>query len=186
MRDWIFLLKLEAGVGMFTIAATEDILAEALYHLRRRYPKADGGMIASLHDRLVENIDQRVEQYAIDDSYLGSDPNDAHVHAAAVACRADIVLTCDRGFAELRPDQLDQLPYEVQHPDDFFILVDDSSPDIVERVVIKQATYHCKREGEANLPEHLSAAGCPKFAVRVRAHLAHLAVRPGVRWRDGC
>ncbi|BDZ61537.1 hypothetical protein GCM10025873_13280 [Demequina sediminis] len=43
LRDAIFLIQIESP-GMFATCWTEDILAETLYHLRRRNP---GSMVAS-------------------------------------------------------------------------------------------------------------------------------------------
>lgn len=56
-------------------------------------------------------------------------------------------------------------------PDDFFVLVDESAPDIVRAVVSKQQHYWLTRRSRANLPQSLIAAGCQHFADRVRRHL---------------
>ena len=97
LRDWLFLLKLRSEAGMFTVYATEDIIAEVLYRLRRDNPNKPGHFIAGIHDRIVANIDDRITDFQIDGSFPGDDPDDAHVHAAAVASGARILLTDDSG-----------------------------------------------------------------------------------------
>ena len=62
-------------------------------------------------------------------------------------------------------------PYEVMHPDDFLVLVDDSSPGLVAEVVSRMCAYWVGRDGHADLPGELRDAGCPAFAERVRVHL---------------
>jgi len=63
-----------------------------------------------------------VEDFVVDGTFTGA-VNDQHVHAAAVACQAEIVLTSDGGFTA--PGVVEELPYEVYPPDEFFVLVDD-------------------------------------------------------------
>ena len=171
LRDWLFLLRNETGGGMFTVNATEDIIAETLYRLRRSRPAAPGHLIASVHDLVVEQLDDRISDYQIDDSWPGTDPNDAHVHAAAVASGAGVVLTSDSGFTAIDPSGL---PYEVHTPDSFFLLVDDSAPTKVRAVTAAQLRYWLAKDGEADLPARLRNAGCPYFAERVRTHLQAL------------
>lgn len=52
LRDWLFLLRNETEGGMFTVYATEDILAETLYRMRRKYPLAPGHLTSRAHDRI--------------------------------------------------------------------------------------------------------------------------------------
>ncbi|MBT0773788.1 hypothetical protein KIH74_32885 [Kineosporia sp. J2-2] len=92
------------------------------------------------------------------------------MHAAALACSADYLLTSDKGFSD--PDvDFDVLPYEVYRPDEFLELIDDSAPQVVRQVMAKQVAYSIRRHGEADLCGALRRAGCPKFAERVRNHL---------------
>jgi len=175
LRDWLFLLRNETEGGMFTVYATEDILAETLYHLRRNHPRAPGHMTSHVHDLVCEQLDDRVSDYTVDDSYPGLDPNDAHVHAAAVASGAGKLLTADSGFTKLPDDVAARLPYEVHTPDSFFTLIDDSAPLKVRAVTEKQMLYFLKRDGEADLPGRLKKSGCPTFAERIRLHLQALS-----------
>ena len=167
LRDWLLMLQIESKGAVFAVYWTEDILAEVVYHLRRDHPEWPGGKITDLREKIVRILEGgRVDDFTVDGSFLG-DPNDQHVHAAAIACGADIILTSDSGFRAAG----DHLPYEVFEPDDFFVLVDDSSPTTVRRVAAAQARHHFERTGSADLCARLIAAGCPAFAERVRTRL---------------
>lgn len=156
------------------IGISEDVIAETLYRLRRAHPKAPGRLTRSVHDRVVEQLDDRVVEYDIDDTFPGTDENDAHVHAAAVASTDGILLTSDKGFTNLADEVLDRLPYEVHEPDSFFGLVDDSHPRAVKEVTRQQAHFMLNRDGEVDLAKRLTDAGCPTFARRVAHHLLSL------------
>lgn len=175
LRDWLCLLYLE-GEPLFSIHWTEDILAETVYHLRRDHPGWSGRKITSIHDRIRQTFEGgRVDDFVDDPSYQGKDPNDRHVHAAAVTCQANILLTDDAGFAGWVDDvESAELPYEIYKPDQFFVLVDDASPELVLRVTAEQQKYWIDKNGGANLPKALRAAGCEYFAERVRQHLQTL------------
>jgi predicted nucleic acid-binding protein len=170
LRDWLFLLRRETE-GMFQIHTTEDVLAELVYTLRRNNPQMDGGVITNLRDKLVASIDELVGDFDATIEYTGADPNDRHVHAAAVASHAHVLLTDDGGFKGSDDD-----PYEVFTCDDFFVLVDDSASWMVERVVADQNTYWSKKPGSRKtLSQALVDAGCPEFAKRVEIHLRTLS-----------
>ena len=171
LRDWLFLLRNETNASMFTVYATEDILAETIYNLRRKWPAAPGHTTSRVSELIREQLDDLVRDYEVDDSYPGSDKDDAHVHAAAVAAGAAVVLTDDSDFTKLAPEVADQLPYEIHTPDSFFTLIDDSSPLKVRAVTEQQLKHFLKRHDEVDLPARLKAAGCPNFAQRVRLHL---------------
>ncbi|MBK5237835.1 MAG: hypothetical protein JJE28_01840 [Actinomycetales bacterium] len=113
----------------------------------------------------------------MDIQYNGSDPNDLHVHAAAAASHADILLTADGGFAQMAKD--DSLPYSVYGCDDFFVLIDDSGARAVQRVVDIQRKYWADKRNAVELvktlSEALTASGCDVFAQRVDRHLQTLS-----------
>lgn len=50
LRAWLFLLRHETQGQMYTVLATEDIIAETVYRYRRAHQTAPGGAITSLHD----------------------------------------------------------------------------------------------------------------------------------------
>lgn len=169
LRDWLGLLYTAGDAPPFVVCWSEDVLADTIHHLRKRHPEWDGRQTSKVRDLIAGTFEiGRVTDYVVDGSYLGSDPDDAHVHAAAVACRADILLTCNvSDFPECDA-------YEVMSPADFFILVDDSIPGLVRAVSHDQARYWVVRAGECDLPGTLRAASAPHFAERVRVHLQSL------------
>jgi predicted nucleic acid-binding protein len=173
LRDWLGMLYTTPENPSFVVHWTEDVLAELIYHLRKTHPDWSGSRITTLRDRLSETFEAgRVAEFTIDATYRGNDPGDAHVHAAAVACGADVLVTCnvsDFGWDE------NTSPYEVMHPDDFLVLVDDSSPELVAVVAAEMCEYWVRRDGESDLPQRLRTAGCPQFANRVLAHLQRMA-----------
>lgn len=172
MRDWIGLLYVRGETSPFHVLWSEDVLADVLHHLRKKHPDWDGAAIAGVHDKIARTFEVgRVDDYVVDGSYGGADPDDAHVHAAAVRGRADILLTCNVKDFVLPDDQADLLTYEVYTPDDFFVLVDDSFPAHVCGVAHQQADYFFRKNGSADLPGRLRKANCPVFAERVRIHL---------------
>lgn len=175
LRDWLFLLRNATEGEMFTVCATEDIVAETIYTLRRRYREAPGHLTRSAHDTIVDALDYRIDDFPAGDAgFAGTDVNDTHVHAAAVADGVSIVLTADKGFTNIPVRELEALPYEVYRPDDFFVLIDDSSPLSVRAVASDQLQYWCDRRESVNLADMLEAAGCPEFGERVRRHLQAL------------
>lgn len=174
LRDWLFLLKLRSNARMFTVASSLDVIAETIARVRDSKPLASGAMTANLKRRIEGNLDEVIEEFDNDGSFPGADVEDVHVHAAAVGCGADILLTSDNGWSDLTPDESDNLPYDAYHPDDFFCLVDDSAPQCVRQVVTEQLQYWHGRDGDVNLSERLKAAGCPNFAKRVRQHLLRI------------
>lgn len=170
LRDWLFLLRSETE-GMFQIHTTEDVLAETEYRLRRNNPTMAGGVITDLRKKITESIDELVGDYDATIPYTGRDPHDRHVHAAAIASQANILLTNDDGFVGSDED-----PYEVFNCDDFFILVDDSASWHVERVTANQVNYWSKKTGpRKTLAAALADADCPEFAKRVQKHVEKLS-----------
>lgn len=167
LRDWLLLVHLDGGP--IRVHYTEDILAETVYRLRREHPRWSGGQITRLRDGIAATLEGgRVEDFVVDGNPL-PDVHDGHVHAAAVACRAHVVLTDDRDW---RPDAVrGPLPYEVLGADDFFCLVDDVAPAVVRRVAVRQVEHFLRVRGAADLGEALRKAGCPRFAARGELHL---------------
>ena len=173
LRDWLFLLREETG-SMFQLHSTEDVLAEVVYRLRRAYPDRNGVETTRLRSVFEQNLDELVSDFDTSIEYHGSDPNDRHVHAAAVAGRSDILLTADYGFYNLA--DTDDLPYSVYGCDDFFLLVDDSDSASVLRVTDRQRHYWATRHnGGRSIVGALGASGCSNFAVRVNQHLRTLS-----------
>lgn len=170
LRDWLSLLYLRGGNGMFQIFWTEDIMAEMLYRRRRKNPFLSEEQIGGVRRATARTFgaDSVITGYKIDETVPYPDVFGAHMHAAAVHGRIDKVVTGDlTGFAFAG---LDDLPYEVYSADDFFELVDDSAPHLVRQVMEEQLRYWVPRKGKS-LPEALRAASAPRFEERIRVYL---------------
>ena len=177
LRDWLFLIRNEVSNGMYTVQSTEDILAEVTYNFRRNNQTIDGGKVARLVSHLRDSVDGLIPESQDDPNYSGTDQNDRHVHAAALAGEGVTVLTFDGGLLRLDDDR-----YEVCTPDDFFCLADDSYPFVVRAVALKQHKYWRSRTPKGkSLPDALKLAGCPEFADRVRLRLGEGLRRPALQ-----
>lgn len=120
--------------------------------------------------------ENRISRFPIDASAIYPDEYDAHVHSAAVHEGIAIIVTNDRaGFAGLYPDP-DDCPYEVHTADEFLTLVAESSPQVVDDVIIAQFQYWTGKGQTFSLPEQLRRAEAPHFADYVRARLQTIAL----------
>ena len=73
-------------------------------------------------------------------------------------------------------DVRDRLDYEIYAPDEFFVLVDDSSPSLVRTTVKRQITYRSRRaNSDFDFAQALINSGCPVFADRVKLRCQELA-----------
>jgi len=175
LLDWLALIYVSnTSEPPYVVHWSDDVMAEAMHHLRKANPGWSGGQIARFRERLEETFEVgHVRDYAVDTSYAGPDPDDAHVHAAAAACQADYLLTCNvRHFRT----GADELPYEVVSPDEFFVLVDDVAPRVVYAVVGEQISHWMRKSRDVDLVGTLQRAGCPDFAARVLGHLRRRAM----------
>lgn len=169
LRDWLGLLYTNRIEQPFQVFWSEDVLAEALRALRRNHPTWDGHRTRRVHDLITQTFEVgRVDDYSIGGDYRGADPDDHHVHAAAMACSADLLLTLNISHFPAGA------PYEVISPDAFFLLIDDQFPHVVRWAVQDQTTYWYGRDRDVHLSAALRKAQCPAFAERVRQHLQRL------------
>ena len=168
LRDWVLQYALRTSI--YVLKWTEDILAETLNSLRNDHPGWDGAVILRIREKVVGSlrIEHRIEEYPADPNYRGKDPGDAHIHAAAIACGADIVLTCNGSDFLPMDGSADDLPYEIYGPDDFLLLVDQSSPESTYSMIAAQMAYFYGKYGSCDLPGFLKLAGAPRFAEKVR------------------
>lgn len=147
--------------------------AEVLYHLRKNNPFLDDEQVGGVRRRLAAVFATGlITGYQIDSSTGYPDVYDAHVHCAAVHGRADIIVTGNaRDFTGM-----DEQPYEVYSPDDFFVLVDDSAPETVLSALRTQLRYYREKGGRFSLPEQLRTAGAPRFTERVRQYMHRIDI----------
>ncbi|MDR1187786.1 MAG: PIN domain-containing protein [Bifidobacteriaceae bacterium] len=178
IRDWLFLLKLESGRDLFAVHTSEDVIAEMLYRLRRNNPQAPGELVSRIHDRIVDNIDERVTAYRIDGSFPGQDRDDQHVDAAAKADRADYLLTDDRGFFAAYSRYADPPGYQPCSPDEFFGMVHHAAPEVTRATVARMVSYWENQGQSPNSETRLESAGCPALS-KIVARIVHpQAIRP--------
>ena len=169
LRDWLGMLYTTPDTPPFVVHWSEDVLAELIHGLRKQHPTWAGAKITRVRDLLAGTFEAgRVDDFAVDGSYAGRDEHDAHVHAAAIACRADVLVTTNT--VDFTWDD-NTSPYELMSPDDFLVLVDDSAPELVAAVAADMCQYWVDRTGGADPCGALRVAGCPVFADRVLAHL---------------
>lgn len=169
LYDWLFLLRIESKGGMFQIHTSWDVINEAGARLRDEHPDWSGAGISSLMEKIQKIFDEIVKVYPGGQVEGIADEGDWHVHHAAEACHADILLTQDLGFDS------DDTHYEVYTCDEFFVEVEKSAPDVVQRVVEFQVPYWAKQGGK-QLPDALRDAGCPNFAEVALKHIQKLAM----------
>lgn len=164
LHSWFGLLAAET-LGSWSFYWTEDILAEAVYHRRKRFPNAHAAQIDAMRDRLMVSMgENRISGYPIDPSVDYPDEFDAHVHSAAVHAGIAIIVSEDRkGFNSLYANP-DDSPYEVLTADEFLMLVVDSIPQVVDSIITKQFLYWTSKGENYSFPRKLERAGAPKFA----------------------
>ena len=170
--DWLFLFRLH-NPGMFTLYATEDILAEVIANMRQRHPQAPGSFTRRRAELIRENLDEVVPEFSGDIVFTGADPKDYHVHAAAVSAQVDILLTLNKA-SDFTEDP-DSEPYGIYTPDEFFLLVASSSPHCLGPIIEEQLHYWSNRPEYIGLDDALKRAGCERFSHRVRDELSRLA-----------
>ncbi|MCF2570752.1 PIN domain-containing protein [Brevibacterium sp. UCMA 11754] len=86
--DWLFLMRM-ANDGMFQLHTTEDVFAEVLANMRKGTPRAPGHITRRRLELMRGNIDEVMDSFPSDSLFSGIDENDYHVHAAALASKAD-------------------------------------------------------------------------------------------------
>lgn len=172
LRDWLVLMAIDSHYSAYTLRWSEAVLAEAFYHLRRRYPDASERQVESWRDRLDASFpESKVIGWDPKDVPCPRDPDDHHVLAAAYAGGVDVLLTCDGDIHDFQRclDEVDA-GIEVQHVDDFLCVIADRHPDLVRRRYRSQVAYWQRRAGlteEAAADsgnEALDRAGAKRFA----------------------
>ncbi|WP_336156695.1 PIN domain-containing protein [Amycolatopsis sp. VC5-11] len=177
LRDWLLLLKDTGNASMFHVFYTEDILAETIQSIRRRNSGLSGTEITKVRDAIAGTMDGRIDDYPSGQEAVAlTDPFDRHIHAAAVAGSMDCVVSLDRGFTDLPTSVRDTLDYEIYTPDEFFVLIDDSSPRLVRATLRRQIQYFSGR-GRTHLDfaGALAKSGCPAFAERIARRCREIA-----------
>jgi hypothetical protein len=135
LRD--FLLRLSAA-GLYRARWTERILDEVFRNVAANRPDLDPArlsrtrelMNAAVEDVLVRDYERLIGTVSL------PDPDDRHVVAAALRCRAEVVVT--RNLRHFPAAALEPLGIEPQHPDEFVLGLIDTAPGAVAAVVAAQ------------------------------------------------
>lgn len=167
LRDWLFLLRRETCGELFTVASSNDVIAEVLYRLRKNNSDGPGHLTGSVKETIEASLDELVRDFPAGMVFPGDDTHDTHVYAASITCGAAYLVTDDAGFH----DASDELPYEVHSADSFFQLIAENVPQSVDNVIREQLVYYRSRSGSKMLSEALISADCLTFAEIVHQHL---------------
>ncbi|MFJ7621387.1 MAG: putative nucleic acid-binding protein [Rhodococcus sp. (in: high G+C Gram-positive bacteria)] len=177
LRDWICLFANRSGAPLFHLHWTEDVLAELLYHLRKRYPTYADEQIGGVRDRIIQVAPHgRIAGYEIVSDLEYTDEYDAHLHAAAEHGMIQYVVTHDDDFHKFAVSNDEHLGYEVYTADEFFMLVHRDSIATVREALLAQIAYHRARGKPFNLAARLDTAGAPNFAAVIRDMMQTRAV----------
>lgn len=161
LMDWLFLLKRE-NESMFQLHATEDVFAEVASNMRKKHPRLPGHVVRRRVELMRQSVDEVLNTFPGDLSFTGTDEDDYHIHAAATACQADLLLT-DNDPKDITTSE--DVHYEIICPDDFFALVTKSAPPKMLHPIINcQIEYWAQKPQHMQLDEALRNAGCPNFA----------------------
>lgn len=174
LLDWLFALQILSG-DMFVFYTSQDVLAEAVRALRRKHPTAPGKIIKDRVEKIRAVMEEIIVDFPGNMPFDGMDRNDYHVHAAAFASRADIILT-DNSPQDITVTACEQC-YEIMNADAFLMLIRDSAPNVVVECTRQQLEYWQKRKDFQGLDDALRRAGCDSFAGAVREALQVLAQR---------
>lgn len=136
LRDLLIGLSL---TGLFHARWTERILDECFRAILEKRPdlrpenleRTRHLMNAAVPDCLVEGYEGLEIGLSLPDS------NDRHVLAAAIQCKAKIIIT--QNLKDFPPKVLTQHRMQAQHPDDFVLRCTNRHPEIVAKVVRDQA-----------------------------------------------
>jgi len=146
------LLAEAARVLMARKALPATAAAQWVGYLRRAFP----------HER----VDLAALDAGVDLGSLTSDPDDQHVCALAVAGRAELLLTFDRGYQR---GELQALGVAVVDPDAYLVDLFTEEPDAVLASVRSTARAWGGGRPVGELVDALARAGAERFAERLRA-----------------
>jgi len=164
---WLTLLREEAG-DWFQLHSSSDVVVDAVQAWVGRDPVARADAASRRLESLAASLDEVVGVFA-DIGVPRGVSKGASVHDAA-ATGAHVLLTSQV------PDSagVDDLPFEIYTPDQFFCFVDDGAASRV-RGAARQYDHRTRRPARGgaveSLTEALAAADCPGFAERVSTHL---------------
>ncbi|MFS0143893.1 putative toxin-antitoxin system toxin component, PIN family [Corynebacterium striatum] len=161
-----------AEAGLYRPLWSDRILEEVSLAVRRIHPElppeAVERRIAVMQDFFD---DANVTNWEVLESVVAlPDPDDAHVLAAAIQGRADVIVTFN--VKDFPRDELQRFGIDVQTPDEFLLNQLDLDPDEVLDCLVRQA--HALRNPPVQLKELLGSLErltLPGFTSEARRHL---------------
>jgi predicted nucleic acid-binding protein len=152
LRDTLLRL---AGMGLYRPPWSDRILAEVRMAVRRARPGVDPVRFDRTLDLMRTHFpDATVADFErLEPAMVAADAKDRHVVAAAVAGRADAIVTFNlRDFpaAGLRPHRIEAI-----HPDEFLANTYELSPLAAVRAIVEQAADTGRRGYPALTPDRV-------------------------------
>lgn len=159
-----------ASVGLYAAKWSQQIEQEWIASLEARRPDLAGKLLVRRNQMREAVPDWEVDEKAWKRHAQGlelPDPNDAHVLAAAVAARADCIVTANtRDFPS---SVLEDFDIEAIHPDTFIVAQWDLDP--LQAAAAFKRMRARRKKPEATVDDFLSTferAGLPTTAQRLR------------------
>lgn len=166
LRDLLIRL---AVTGLYRARWTEAILDEMIASVIRANPQLDQGrlertrqlMIAAVPDCLVTGHEPLIKAVELPDK------DDRHVFAAAILCRAQIIVT--ENLRDFPDSVLSQFNIEAQSPDHFVYHLVRTAYEEVVHVITKQAAALSRPPQSYNqLLGRLEQVGLPRTVAAIR------------------
>ena len=152
---------------------TDDLLDEwerVIVREQRRTPETAASVAAAIREFFADGRIERSTYEHLIDQMPGDDPDDHPHMAAAVAARADALVTADLGDFPQEP--LATLGVRVMGPDAYLCELLVGYPDEIVTTVIRMAAEKTRPpRTPSELLTALRAAGIPRFPDRVAALL---------------
>ena len=157
-----------AQTKLFRARWSDRVHDEWIRNLLQKRPDLKAGdlartrqlMDASVLDALVTGYEPLIEAMVL------PDPDDRHVLAAAVVCKASCIVTFN--VSDFPPDRLAPYGLHTVHPDDFLLDVASSDPPSFAGAVREDLEHY--RAPPLDLPEYVVAlrkAGVPRIAEQI-------------------
>lgn len=128
LRSFLMYLAL---TDLFRARWSQQIHEEWMRNVVANFPDISQQQVERIRDFMNEHVrDCLVTDYeSLVDALKLPDPDDRHVLAAAIHCRASVIVTFNlKDFPE---SELSKYQIEAQHPDEFCAHLFDLSPDVV-------------------------------------------------------
>jgi predicted nucleic acid-binding protein len=165
--------RIATELRLLTLVWSDELLAEAERALleRKDLPAAAARRwVGYLRDAFPdERIDFADLPAGIDPSRFTADRDDQHICALALAGRADLLLTFDRGYLRA---PLGEHGVRVIDPDEYLRAAFDQESSALIRILRAQASVWGGGRPIEDLLDAIERAGAPKLAARARDALA--------------